>query len=315
MKLQYTETLGRAGTTRLQRFKKNLPLTAMALPGIIMIFVFSYIPLYGLILPFKDFKLDLGFFGSEWVGFENFKFLFTGSDMLVATRNTLLYNLFFVFVKPFFSVILALLLFEVSKRSVKIYQTLLLLPFFVSWVVLSYALRGFLDMDYGMFNAIIKSFGGEPIMWYTATRYWPVILIVSAIWKGMGYSAVLYYSALMGVDKELFEAAELDGAGKLRQMWYISLPMLKSIIVMMMILDIGKIFYGDFGLFYNLPLNSSLLYPVTDVVDTYVFRTMMVMGDVGMSAAACFLQSTVGFVLVLGTNLLVRKIDSDNALF
>lgn len=299
----------------MQRFRNNLPLTALALPGIIMIFIFSYIPLYGLVLPFKDFKLDLGFFGSEWVGFENFRFLFSGSDMLNATKNTVLYNLFFVFIKPFFSVILALMLFEVSKRWVKFYQTLLLLPFFVSWVVLSYALRGFLDMDVGMFNMIIKQFGGEPVMWYTDPKYWPVILIISAIWKGMGYDAVLYYAALMGVDRELFEAAEIDGAGKLRQMWYISLPMLKSIIVMMMILNIGKIFYGDFGLFYNLTLNSSLLYQTTDVIDTYVFRTMMVMGDVGMSAAACFLQSVVGFILVLVTNLIVRRVDNDNALF
>ena len=299
----------------MQRFRNNLPLTALALPGIIMIFIFSYIPLYGLVLPFKDFKLDLGFFGSEWVGFENFRFLFSGSDMLNATKNTVLYNLFFVFIKPFFSVILALMLFEVSKRWVKFYQTLLLLPFFVSWVVLSYALRVFLDMDVGMFNMIIKQFGGEPVMWYTDPKYWPVILIISAIWKGMGYDAVLYYAALMGVDRELFEAAEIDGAGKLRQMWYISLPMLKSIIVMMMILNIGKIFYGDFGLFYNLTLNSSLLYQTTDVIDTYVFRTMMVMGDVGMSAAACFLQSVVGFILVLATNLIVRRVDNDNALF
>lgn len=297
------------------RFKKSLPLTMMALPGIIMIFIFCYVPLYGLVLPFKDFKLDLGFLGSEWIGFRNFEFLFRGSDMLIATRNTILYNIVFVFGGPVFSVILALLLFEVSKKSVKLYQTLLLLPYFVSWVVLSYALRGFLDMENGMFNAIIQKFGGEPLMWYMEPKYWPTILIISNIWKGMGYGAVIYYASLMGIDKELFEAAEIDGAGKLKQMWYISVPMLKSIITIMVILNIGKIFYGDFGLFYNMPLNSSILYPTTDVIDTYVFRSMMVMGDIGMSAAAGFFQSVAGFILVITTNYIVKKVDSDNALF
>lgn len=280
-----------------------------------MIFIFCYVPLYGLVLPFKDFKLDLGFFKSEWVGFQNFEFLFKGSDMITATKNTVLYNLVFIFGGQIVAVTLALLLFEVSKRAVKTYQTLLLLPYFVSWVVLSYALRGFLDMDVGLFNSIIEKFGGEPIMWYTEPKYWPVILIIANIWKGMGYGAVVYYASLMGVDKELFEAAEIDGAGKLKQMWYISLPMLKSIMTMMIILNIGKIFYGDFGLFYNMPLNSSLLYSTTDVIDTFVFRSMMVMGDIGMSAAAGFFQSVCGFILVLTTNLIVRKIDNENALF
>lgn len=300
---------------RRRAFKNSLPLTLMALPGIIFIFVFNYIPLYGLILPFKDYKVDKGFLGSAWIGLKNFEFLFNGRDMLVAARNTILYNLVFIFVGTAVAVIIALLLFEVGKKRVKLYQTLLLLPYFVSWVVVAYIVKGFFDMDHGVFNSILSKFGKEPIMWYNEVKYWPAIIIIANIWKGMGYSAVVYYASLMGVDKELYEAAETDGAGKLRQMWCISLPMLKSVIVIMTILSIGKIFYGDFGLFYNLPLNSPILYPATDVIDTYVFRAMMVLGDVGMSSAACFFQSVLGFVLVLATNLIVRKVDSDNALF
>jgi len=302
-------------TKKKSAFRNNLPLTLMALPGIIFIFIFNYVPLYGLVLPFKDYKVNLGFLGSEWAGLRNFEFLFNGKDMLIATRNTILYNLVFIFVGTAVSIIISLLLFEVSKKKVKLYQTLLLLPYFVSWVVVAYVVKGFFDMEHGIFNSILTKFGAEPLMWYNEVKYWPIIIIVANIWKGMGYSAVVYYASLMGVDKELYEAAEIDGAGKIKQMWYISLPMLKSIIVIMTILAIGKIFYGDFGLFYNLPLNSPILYPATDIIDTYVFRAMMVLGDVGMSSAACFFQSVLGFILVLVTNLIVKKVDSDNALF
>ena len=287
----------------------------MALPAILFLFVFKYVPLYGLVLPFKDYKLDLGFFGSDWIGFRNFEYLVRSKDVLIATRNTLLYNLVFIFLGMVVSVIIALLLFEVGRKAVKTYQTMLLLPYFVSWVVVSYVVTAFLDMEHGVFNSVITSMGGERIMWYNDPKYWPFILAFFGVWKGMGYNAVMYYANLMGIDKELFEAAEIDGAGRIKRMWYISVPMLKTIIIILMIMSVGSIFYGDFGLFYNLPRNSPILYPTTDVVDTFVFRAMMQLGDVGMSSAAGFVQSVLGFILVVTTNFIVSKIDNENAMF
>lgn len=312
MQLQLRNPLEKS---RRKRFVKALPLSLLALPGILFMLVFNYIPLYGLVLPFKDYKVNLGFFGSEWVGFENFEFLFASKDILVATRNTLLYNMIFIFVGTAVSVVIALLLFELGRRAVKVYQSVLLLPHFISWVVLAFAVKGLFDTNYGVFNQILTQFGAEPIMWYNEVKYWPAILIFFGIWKGMGYSAIVYYATLMGIDRELYEAAMIDGAGKLKQMWHISVPLLKPILTIMIILKIGQIFYGDFGLFYNLPLNSTLLYPATDVIDTFVYRSLIVMGDIGMSSAAGFFQAVVGFVLVLATNLIVRKFDGDNALF
>ena len=296
-------------------FMQNLPLTLLALPGIIMIFIFNYIPLYGLILPFKNYRFDLGFFKSSWAGFDNFKFLFNGEAILNATRNTILYNFVFIFLGTCIAVILALMLFELSRKSVKIYQTIIFLPYFVSWVVVAFVANAFLNMDYGAINKIGGLFGMEPILWYNEPKYWPVILVIASIWKGMGYNAVIYYAALMGVDRSYYEAAKIDGAGKLAQMRYISIPMIKPIITILVILGIGRIFYGDFGLFYSVTLNSSLLYSTTDVIDTFVYRSLINLGDIGMASAAGFFQSVVGFILVVTTNYVIKKIDSENALF
>jgi len=296
-------------------FKQNLPLTFLALPAIIFTFVFSYIPLYGLLLPFKKYIPSKGFFGSPWVGIENFKFLMDNDAVTVATRNTILYNIAFIILGLFMSVLIALMLFEMRSLFVKMYQTCLFLPYFISWVVAAYAAKVFLDIDYGMLNAIITSLGGEAVAWYNVPKYWPAILIIAELWKGMGYSALIYYAALMGTDKSLFEAARIDGAGKIKQIWYISLPSIKPMIIMMTILKIGKIFYGDFGLFYNFTLNSSLLYSTTDIIDTYVYRSLIKLNDVSMSSAAGFYQSVLGFFLVLLTNWVVNKIDKENALF
>ena len=296
-------------------FKKNFPLTAMALPSVIFLFIFSYIPLYGLILPFKNYSYELGFFKSPWAGLENFRFLFDNEAVTIATRNTILYNLVFIVLGTIVAVVIALMLFEMSSRFVKGYQTLLFLPYFISWVVAAYAARVFLDMDYGLLNKLLSAFGKEPIAWYNAPRYWPAILIIAEIWKGMGYNGVIYYAALMGTDKSLFEAAKIDGAGKFKQIWYISIPSIMPMIIIMTILKVGKIFYGDFGLFYNFTLNSSLLYSTTDIIDTYVYRALITLGDIGMSSAAGFYQAVLGFILVVVTNLIVRKISPDNALF
>lgn len=301
--------------TGIRRFRKNLPLTMLALPAIIYLFVFNYIPLYGLVLPFKNYQYSRGFFGSEWVGLKNFKILLNNEQVLTATRNTLLYNCAFIVIGTIVAIVIALMLYEMTSKFVKVHQTLLLLPHFISWVIVAYVALVFLDMDAGLLNRIRALFGAEPILWYNSPKYWPLFLVIFNVWKGMGFSAVIYYSSLMGVDKELFEAAKIDGAGKLRQMWHVAIPSIKPLIITLTILNIGKIFYADFGLFYNLPQNSSLLYSVTDVIDTYVYRTLTELGDIGVSSAVGFYQSVLGFILVLLTNWAVNRIDSDNALF
>lgn len=297
------------------RFKTSLPLTLMALPAVIYIFIFNYIPLYGLVLPFKDYKPRVGFFGSEWVGLKNFEFILNNDQLMLAVRNTLLYNVVFIILGTAFSVFVALMLYEMSRKSVKIYQTSIFIPHYISWVVAAYVFAVFLDMDYGILNKIITAFGGDPVMWYNDPKFWPPILTIAHIWKGFGYSAVIYYAALMGLDKSLFEAAELDGAGKLKQMWYISLPGIKNMIVMLFIMHIGKIFYNDFGMFYNITQDSSLLYSTTDVVDTYIYRTLITLGDVGISSAVSMLQAVLGFILVIVSNTIANKVDKDSALY
>lgn len=296
-------------------FKKNSGLLFLALPGIVVLFVFNYIPLYGLILPFKKYRYDLGFINSPWAGFSNFEFLFKGDALKRVIRNTLGYNLVFIFLGTFISIALALMLFELGRKSVKLYQTILFFPYFISWVVAGFAFQALFDMENGIANKLLALMGYDSIMWYNDPKYWPAILIFVAVWKGAGYGSVIYYAALMGADQELYEAAKIDGANKLQQVISISVPLIKPIIVMMVILQIGKIFYSDFGLFYNVTLNSTLLYPTTDVIDTFVYRALIDIGDIGMASAAGFVQAVVGFVLVISTNFIVKKINSENSLF
>lgn len=299
----------------MKTLRKNYGLTLLALPGIALLFIFDYVPLYGLLLPFKDYKYNLGIWNSPWVGFDNFEFLFKGDVLRRVLRNTILYNFVFIALGTAVSVVVALLLREVGKKAVKVYQTVLFIPYFISWVVAGFAFQALLNMDYGVLNKGLALFGIEPVMWYNDPTYWPYILILVAIWKGLGYGAVIYYAAIIGVDAEYYEAAKIDGATKLRQAVSITIPMIMPIIVMMVILQIGKIFYSDFGLFYNVTMNSTLLYPTTDVIDTFVYRSLVDLGDIGMAGAAGFFQSVAGFTLVILTNYVVKKINSDNSLF
>ena len=296
-------------------FRKNLPMTLLTLPTILIMFVFNYIPLYGLILPFKKFSVTKGIIKSPWCGLKNFEFLTKSKTIIKAIENTVLYNFTFIFLGALLSLVIALMLYELGKRSVKVYQTSLLLPYFMSWVVVAYIVNALLDMDNGLLNALIVRLGGEKIFWYNDPKYWRPILIIVNLWKGMGYTAIVYFAALMGIDSSYFEAARIDGAGKLAQIWYISIPLIRNIILTLIILNLGKIFYGDFGLFYNVPMDSAALYDATDVVDTYVYRSLMNLGNVGMSATTGFCQSVLGFFLVLITNIAVKRFDSDSALF
>lgn len=297
-------------------FKKYLPVYLMALPGLLYLFVNNYMPLPGLILAFKKYNARKGIFGSDWVGFKNFKFLFATNDAFIITRNTLLYNVVFMIVNTAVAIAVAIILAEMTHKIKKFYQSVILLPYMISMVIVSYLVFAFFSTENGFINnTIFRIFGKEPVSWYMEKKYWPFILVFVNLWKTVGYNCIVYMSAIVGFDKGYYEAAAIDGAGKWQQITKITIPMLKPTIVMMTLLSIGKIFYSDFGLFYQVPQNSGALYPVTNTIDTYVYRGLLELGDITLSAAAGLYQSVVGFILVLGTNLWVRRIDPDNALF
>lgn len=304
----------------LTRLKTNKELLLLSGPGAVWFLLFAYLPLFGIIVAFKKFRLSGGFFSSliksKFVGFDNFKFLFSSGDAWVIVRNTILYNLVFIILGVVLPVIVALFLNEIrNKGMAKIYQSAMFLPYFLSWVVVSYCLFAFLNPEKGYFNAVLQNFGHDGVSWYTEKKWWPFFIIFMSQWKGIGYNTVLYLASICGIDKTYYEAAMLDGANKWQQIKFITLPLLKPIIIILLIMAVGGIFKADFGLFYQLPKDSGPLYPVTNVLDTYIFRALKTNGEIGMSSAAALFQSTVGFVLIMTANKIVSKIDNENALF
>ncbi|MBR4061371.1 MAG: sugar ABC transporter permease [Lachnospiraceae bacterium] len=298
--------------------KENLQLSTLMLPVVILLGVFAYFPMFGIIIAFKDYKVPRGIFGSNWVDplFKNFEFFLKSQDAFRVTRNTILLNFLFIIVSTICGVIFAILMYEVKKAThVKIYQTVSILPSFLSWVAVSYIVYGFLDGEKGILNQIVRAFGGENIAWYTTAGYWPTILSIVVVWHGVGLKSIMYYASLMGIDDALFEAAEVDGASKFQRIIHISLPHLIPIVTIMAILDVGKIFRADFGLFYNVTRNVGELYPTTDVIDTYVFRALMQNGNISMSSAASFIQSIVCFITLVTVNAIVKKVSPENSLF
>ncbi|WP_449621794.1 ABC transporter permease [Robertmurraya sp. Marseille-Q9965] len=293
----------------------------MVLPGTLWFLLFSYLPMFGTVIAFKNFRYDPnGFFASiknsEWVGFENFKFLFNTNDAWVITRNTVLYNLVFIVLGLVLAVFVAIVLSELANRRLtKIYQTGMLFPHFLSWVVVSYFVFTFLSVDRGLLNNMLGWFGIDSISWYNEPKFWPAIIILTSIWKGVGYGSIVYLAAIVGIDRNYYEAAMIDGASKWQQIKNITIPLITPLMVILTILNIGRIFSADFGLFYQVPRDSGPLYSVTNVIDTYVYRGLTTMGDISMSTAAGLYQSFVGFILVLLTNYLVQKIDKEYALF
>lgn len=300
---------------------KNRIWLLMVLPGTLWFLLFSYLPMFGTVIAFKNFRYDPnGFFASiknsEWVGFENFKFLFNTNDAWVITRNTVLYNLVFIVLGLVLAVFVAIVLSELANRRLtKIYQTGMLFPHFLSWVVVSYFVFTFLSVDRGLLNNMLGWFGIDSISWYNEPKFWPAIIILTSIWKGVGYGSIVYLAAIVGIDRNYYEAAMIDGASKWQQIKNITIPLITPLMVILTILNIGRIFSADFGLFYQVPRDSGPLYSVTNVIDTYVYRGLTTMGDISMSTAAGLYQSFVGFILVLLTNYLVQKIDKEYALF
>ena len=289
--------------------RRNLELFVLCLPVIVILFLFCYLPMPGLVMAFKRFKPLQGVWGSPWNGLKNFEF-FTGSDQIwLVTRNTILYNLGFIVLTPLFAVSLAIILYEIGKkRQIKVYQTIFFLPHFLSWVVVSIMLYAFLNSDQGFVNQIIIAFGGEKISWYTEAKYWPFILIFMGLWKSVGYNTVIYYAGLVGIDPGLYEAAAIDGAGRWKRTLYITIPMLIPLLVILTILGLGRIFFADFGLFYQLPLRSGPLLPTTDVINYYTIRTLMIARNYGMGTAIGLYQSVMGLILVLITNWASKKV-------
>jgi putative aldouronate transport system permease protein len=305
----------------IRNLYRNKVMLLMVLPGAVWFLCFSYLPLVGTIAAFKQYRFSrYGFWysliHSKSVGWDNFKFLFRTDDALTITRNTLLYNIAFIAIGLIFSVALAILLSElVNKKMAKLYQTGMFLPYFLSWVIVGYFGFSFLSMDRGLLNHLMGYFGLQSVSWYTEAKYWPYILVFVYLWKSIGYSSVVYLASIMGIDKSLYEAAMIDGANKWQQVRNITLPLLQPIVIIMTLLAVGKIFYADFGLFYQVPRDSGTLYSVTNVIDTYVYRGLKMTGEIGMSTAAGLYQSVVGFVLVMICNFVVRKLDKDSALF
>lgn len=299
-----------------KRFVRYLPLYLMALPGLIYLFINNYMPLPGLVLAFKNFNARKGIYGSDWAGFSNFKYLFQTQDAFVITRNTILYNLTFIVVNTVAAIAVAIILAELTGRIKRLYQSAILLPFLISAVIVSYLVFAFLSTENGFINnTILKFFDKEAISWYTEKKYWPFILVIVNMWKTVGYSCIIYLATIIGFDRSYYEAAIIDGASKKQQITRITLPLLKPTFIMLTLLAIGRIFYSDFGLFYQVPQNSGSLYSVTNTIDTYVYRGLLELGDISMTSAAGLYQSFVGFILILSANLLVRKFDPDNALF
>jgi putative aldouronate transport system permease protein len=294
-----------------------LPLWLMVLPGMIYLLINNYIPMLGVFIAFKKIHYSKPLWLNDWAGFDNFTFLFASPDAYIILRNTLLYNAAFIILNLIFALFIAVMLNELKNKLLKkSYQSILLLPYLLSFGIVGYLVYAFLSVEHGFINTnILSLFGIQPIEWYMNSEYWPYILLIVQNWKTVGYLSVIYLAAIVGINNEYYEAAYIDGANKWSQITKITIPLIKPVIVIMTLLAIGRIFYADFGLFYQVPMNTGRLLPTTNVIDTYVYRALIQTGDVGMSAAAGLFQSVLGFVLVLAANFTVRKIDKDNALF
>jgi len=301
--------------------RDNAELAILGLPVVVWFLVFSYLPMFGVVIAFKRYR-PLGdnfidsLIQSEWVGFHNFRFLFQTPDAWIIFRNTLGYNAIFIVSGIVISVTLAIMMSLLhSKKLAKATQTLMFLPHFLSWVVVGYFVFSFLSVDKGLLNSIMAAMGRQPVQWYMETGRWPFFLVFFNIWKGMGYSMVVYLATITGIDQSLYEAAAIDGATKSQQVRHIVLPMLRPIVTIMFIMAVGRIFAADFGLFYFTPRQQGALYEVTQVIDTYVYRALMQQNNIGFASAASVSQSLAGLITITAANFVVRKLDPENSLF
>ena len=312
-------TKGKTKSRLVRTFSEHWQMLIMALPGVALMFMFSYMPMFGTVIAFKRYKVKQGIFGSALMKplFRNFEILFRkNSQAIVAIRNTLFLNFLFIVVGVAFAVFLALMFNEINNRLYKrVTQSLSFLPYFISTVVVGIFATSLMGYESGTINSVISSLGGEKINFYARPGMWPVIMLIVNIWKGAGYSSVVYLAAITGIDASYYEAARIDGATRRDEIRYITLPLLLPTIIVMTLLAIGQIMNADFGLFYNVTADNPNLYPTTDVLDTYIYRTLRQTGDMGISSAVGLFQSTCSLILVLVSNAVARRIDENSALF
>lgn len=296
--------------------KSTIELFMLQLPAIVYVLLFSYLPMIGIIVAFKQYRFNLGIFGSPWNGLKNFEFLFGSDTFTTLLRNTIGYNLLFLVVGNIVNVTLAIFMYNIkSKYSLKVVQSAIFIPHFLSWIVVSYVSFALLSYDLGFLNKIADLFGLEKQQYYFQPQKWPLIFLLFTIWKGSGFGTLVYYGTILAIDTELFEAAAIDGCGYIKRIWYIILPHLKVTAATLMILSLGNIMHSDFGMYFYLPMDEGALYKTTDVIDTYIMRSIRETNNLSASSAASFLQSVVGCALVVTVNAIVRKFDKESALF
>lgn len=297
--------------------KRTIQLTALALPSLILIIIFAYLPMAGIIIAFKDVNYALGIFKSPWVGFNNFKFFFTSSDSWEVIRNTIGYNAIYILLGTAVALVVALLMNEVSHRGLlKFYQTSFFFPYFFSWIVVAYIVYAFMSgYPAGILTNILNQLGISIQDFYINPSYWPFFIPLINIWKNVGYLSVIFYAALMSLPNDYAEAASIDGASRFQSMRYIMLPLIIPVVSIMVLLAVGKIFYSDFGLYYFVPRQIGQLTSVTQTIDTYVYRMLSTSTDIGMAAASGFFQSVMGMIVVLISNFVVRRVNTENSLF
>lgn len=320
--MSQTKSVSRTGSPKYKsslqkRIRKYLPLYLLAIPSIIYLIINNYMPMAGLVLAFKKFSFAKGIFKSPWNGLENFSYLFGSKWAKIMFRNTIGYNLVFLILDTVFAILVAILLNEVvSKKAKQIYQTVILIPYLMSAVLVGYLVFSFLSGNNGFINkSILEPLGIEGISWYTEASYWPVILTVVQLWKAFGFQSIVYFATIVGFDRSYYEAAVMDGASVWQQITKITLPLLKPTIITLTLMSLGRMFNSDFGLFYQVPQDSGMLYTATTTIDTFVYRALMQDNDVGRSLAAGFLQSLLGFAVVMITNAVVRRVEKESALF
>lgn len=301
---------------RHKKIRHFLPYYIMFLPALFYMIINNFMPIPGLLLAFQKVNLRKGILGGEWIRFDNFRFLFATQDAWVITRNTIGYNLLFMIMAPVFGILVAICMNSIrSKWASRFSQTAILLPYLMSMVVVSYFGYAILNPNVGIANQLLRFLGFSDVQWYTESGYWTVILPIINLWHSIGFTSVIYLSSLVGISSDYYEAADIDGATGWQKFWYITLPMLKPTIITLTIISLGRMFRSDFGLFYQVPLDSGALYRTTQTIDTYVYRGLANTGNIGMSAAAGFYQSIVGFAVILLANQLLKKVSPENTLY